>query len=148
MARKTHDPLIFRFLNEIGIIDQLASAKVESVLPDGLKMSQFIVLNHLARLGGRWSPARLANAFQVTKGAITNTLQRLESRGLVKVESDPSDGRGKLVSLTATGRNMRIRCVHCITPLFAEFESEFGGKRLENAIPLLEDIRTYLDEHR
>ena len=148
MTRKTQDPLLFRFLNEVGIIDQLARAKVESVLPDGLKMSQFIVLNHLVRLGGDWSPARLANAFQVTKGAITNTLQRLESRGLVKVKSDPRDGRGKLVSLTPAGRNIRNQCVRSITPLFVELEAKFGEKRLEKALPLLEDVRKYLDEHR
>lgn len=148
MNKKTQDPLLFRFFNEVGIIDQLARAKVESVLPDGLKMSQFIVLNHLVRLGGDWSPARLANAFQVTKGAITNTLQRLESRGLVKVKSDPSDGRGKLVSLTTAGRNIRYQCVRTITPLFIELETKFGEKRLENALPLLEDVRKYLDEQR
>lgn len=139
---------MFRFLNEVGIIDQLARANVESVLPDGLKMSQFIVLNHLVRLGGDWSPARLANAFQVTKGAVTNTLQRLESRGLVKVKSDPSDGRGKLVSLTPAGRNMRNQCIRRITPLIVELEAKFGAKRLEKALPLLEDIRKHLDEHR
>ena len=148
MARKTQDPLLFRFLNEVGIIDQLARAMVENALPDGLKMSQFIVLNHLVRLGGDWSPARLAKAFQVTKGAITNTLQRLESRGLVRVESDPRDGRGKLVSLTAAGRNIRNQCIRRITPLFVELEEELGEKRLEKALPLLQDVRKYLDEHR
>ena len=148
MAKKPQDPLLFRFLNEVGIIEQLARAKLESVLPDGLKMSQFIVLNHLVRLGGDWSPVRLANAFQVTKGAITNTLQRLESRGLVKVVSDPRDGRGKLVSLTAAGRDKRTQCVRSIGPLLAELEAKFGKKRFEKALPLLEDVRKYLDEHR
>lgn len=148
MTRKARDPLSFRFLTEVGIIEQLARAKLESVLPDGLKISQFIVLNHLVRLGGDWSPARLANAFQVTKGAITNTLQRLESRGLVKVISDPHDGRGKLVSLTAMGRDMRKRCVRSIEPLLVELEAKFGEKRFEKALPILEDVRKYLDEHR
>ena len=48
-----------------------------------LKMSHFILLNHLVRLGGKWSPARLAAALQVTKAAVTNNLKRLEARGLV-----------------------------------------------------------------
>ena len=78
-----------RSVGEIGIIDQLSSARLESVLPDGLKMSHFIVLNHLVRLEGNWSPVRLASAFQVTKDAITNTLKKLEKRGLVSIEADP-----------------------------------------------------------
>lgn len=148
MTKKAEDSLLFRFFNEVGIIDQLVRAEVESVLPDGLKMSQFIVLNHLVRLGGSRSPARLANAFQVTKGAMTNTLQRLESRGLVKVIPDPHDGRGKLISLTAKGRNMRKQCLLSINPLLLDLEAKFGGKHFKKALPLLEDVRKYLDEHR
>jgi len=148
MTKKDQDPLLFRFFNEVGIIEQLARAKLESELPDGLKISQFIVLNHLARLGGGWSPVRLANAFQVTKGAITNTLQRLETRGLVKIVSDPRDGRGKLVSLTTAGRDMRKQGIRSINPLLADLEAKFGAKRFAEALPLLEDVRKYLDEHR
>lgn len=148
MIKGAQDALLFRFLNEVGIIDQLARAKLESVLPDGLKISQFIVLNHLVRLGGDWSPARLARAFQVTKGAITNTLQRLESRGLVKVVSDPRDGRGKLVSLTATGRDMRKQCVRRVNPLLVDLEAKFGEEHFAKALPILEEVRKYLDEHR
>jgi DNA-binding MarR family transcriptional regulator len=148
MTKKDQDPLLFRFLNEVGIIEQLARTKLESELPDGLKISQFIVLNHLARLGGGWSPVRLANAFQVTKGAITNTLQRLEARGLVKIVSDPRDGRGKLVSLTTAGRDMRKQGIRSINPLLADLEVKFGEKRFAKALPLLEDVRKYLDEHR
>ena len=62
------DPPLFRLLTEIGIIEQLARNQLERNLPDQLTMSQFVVLNHLVRLGGAWSPLRLAKAFQVTKG--------------------------------------------------------------------------------
>ena len=92
MPEQSQDPLIFRFFTEIGIIEQLARARLERALPDGMKISQFAVLNHLVRLPGKWSPARLASAFQVTRAAMTNTLQRLESRGLIKIEADPGDG--------------------------------------------------------
>lgn len=148
MTEKNQDPTLFRFFNEIGIIEQLARTKMESVLPDDLKISQFSVLNHLVRLGGEWSPARLANAFQVTKGAMTNTLQRLESRGLVKVVADPGDGRAKLVSLTQAGRDMREQCIRNTAPLLVELEEQFSEKRFSEALPLLEEIRKYLDEHR
>lgn len=148
MREPKRDPLAFRVFTEIGIIDQLANSMLERGLPDGLKVSQFIVLNHLVRLDGEWSPARLANAFQVTKGAMTNTLQRLEKRGFVQVLPDPNDGRGKLVSITKTGREMRLRCVESVGPVLADLSREISDKELASALPVLEKIRKYLDNHR
>jgi len=148
MAEASEDPLLFRFFTEVGIIEQLARARLESTLPDGLKVSQFILLNHLVRLGGDWSPARLAKALQVTKGAITNSLQRLEARGLVKVLPDPSDGRGKRVRLTAAGRKMREQCIHATQPMLVEMQRVFGQERFAEVLPMLEEVRRYLDEHR
>ena len=60
---------------EIGIIDQLVTNRLERVLPAGLSYAQFGVLVHFARRGGQESPAQQAKAFQVTKGAMTYTLQ-------------------------------------------------------------------------
>ena len=148
MKNNTQDPLLFQFFNEVGIIEQLVRTNFESALPDGLKMSQFVVLNHLLRLDGEFSPNRLANALQVTKGAITNTLQRLESRGLVRINADPSDGRGKLVNLTAAGRKVREQCIRNISPLIADLNANFGEARFLKALPLLEEVRKYLDQRR
>lgn len=142
------DPVAFRFFNEIGIIDQLIRARMESALPDGLKMSHFIMLNHLVRLGGKWSPARLAAAFQVTRAAITNTMNRLEARGLIVIEDDPGDGRGKLVSLTDAGRDMRARCIANIQPYLSRLLTEFDDARFGEVLPLLEALRDWLDRHR
>ena len=142
------DPIAFRLFTEIGIIEQLARNRLERGLPDGLRMSQFVVLNHLVRLGGEWSPARLADAFQVTKGAMTNTLQRLEKRGLVRVLADPSDGRGKPVGITEAGRDMRARCVESIGPLFADLSRELSDKDFALVLPVLGKVRKYLDSHR
>ncbi len=148
VAKQDKAPLLFQFFNEIGIIDQLACSKLEGVLPDGLKISHFTVLNHLVRLEDEWSPVRIAKALQVTKAAITNTLQRLESRELVKIEADPRDGRGKLVCLTMAGRDVREQCIRNIEPFLDNLEKEFGGRKFEKALPFLEEVRNYLDEHR
>jgi DNA-binding MarR family transcriptional regulator len=148
MKDNDQTPLMFRFFTEIGIIEQLTRAKIERALPGDLKISQFTLLNHLVRLQGKWSPARLANAFQVTKAAMTNTLQRLESRGLIRLQADPVDGRGKLVSLTPAGRKMREKCIREVAPLLDKIEQEFGEQKFHDALPLLEELRRYLDEHR
>ena len=148
MPKTDQDPTIFQFFNEIGIIEQLSRAKLERVLPDGLKISHFGVLNHFVLRPEKSSPARLANAFQVTKAAMTNTLQRLESRGLIKIEADPNDGRGKLVSLSPVGKDMREQCIINIGPIIAELEQAFDEQTFLSALPFLEELRSYLDEHR
>ncbi len=142
------DPPIFRLLNEIGIIEQLARNRFERSLPEGLRISHFIVLNHLYRLGGARSPLRLANAMQVTKGAMTNTLQRLEARRFVRIVDDPDDGRGKLVSLTDEGRAARQSCVESIAPLLKRLSEELTCGEISSALPVLEKLRKYLDANR
>jgi len=142
------DPKIFQLFNEIGIIDQLTRARLERSLPDGLKISQFGVLNHFVRLGGHWSPNRLAKAFQVTKAAMTNTLQRLEHRGLIEIQPDPNDGRAKIVEITEAGRQMRMRCLEKMSPMIKEMSDILSGHDLDIALPILTNIRKYLDENR
>jgi DNA-binding MarR family transcriptional regulator len=148
MSETRQDPELFLFFTEIGIIEQLTRARLESVLPDNMKMSHFALLNHLVRLGGKWSPARLAAALQVTRAAITNTLNRLEARGLVEIETDPDDGRAKLVSLTAAGKSRRDACIDNIKPLLLELEEQFGREFFVDALPRLQELRSYLDQHR
>ena len=146
--QQTDDPPIIRLFTEIGIIDQLARNQFERSLPDGLKTSQFTVLNHLVRLGGDWNPARLAAAFQVTKAAMTNTIQRLEKRNLVVVAPDPTDGRGKLVRITAAGEKMRERCLQSIAPIMFGLQNELSDKDIAVVLPVLEKVRNYLDSNR
>ncbi len=140
--------LAFDVLTEIGIIEQLARNQLERRLPDGLKMAQFTVLNHFVRLGGEWSPARLAAAFQVTKGAMTNTLQRLEARGLVHIRPDDSDGRMKLVSITPAGREMHKRCKQSVVPQLDDVLAAVSAGDLAGALPVLKKLRAHLDAHR
>ena len=79
------DPLAFQVLNEIGIIDQRAQNRAARLLAPELNLSQFVVLNHLTRLGGPRSLVQIANAIQVTKGAMSNTVARLQAMGCCRV---------------------------------------------------------------
>jgi DNA-binding MarR family transcriptional regulator len=148
MAKSTDDPIAFRVFNEIGIIAQLSRHQFEGVIPGGLKLSQFMVLNHLVRVGDDWPPARLAAAFQVTKGAMTNTINRLEARGLIQVTPDPEDGRGKRVAITKAGRATRKECIENLAPLLGDLLTEFPATELGKILPVLERLRAYLDDHR
>jgi len=116
MTDRPKDPQIFAFFNEIGIIEQLSRSAFERVLPHGFKISHFSLLNHLVHRGDGQSPSHMANAFQVTKAAITNTLGRLETEGFVDVRPHPDDARAKQVSLTLAGRRARDDSIAALAP--------------------------------
>jgi DNA-binding MarR family transcriptional regulator len=142
------DPPAFALLNEIGIIEQLARHRFEAAQPDGLLLPHFALLNHLVRVGDGRSPVAIARAFQLAKGAITNTLQRLEARGFVRVEPDPADGRGKLVFLTAAGRRRRDRAVSQAGADLAGIFSVLSPGEVDRTIGTLRALRRRLDDAR
>lgn len=135
-------------LTEIGIIGQLSSAALERSLPDGMSRAQFGVLSHFMRRGGAESPARLAAAFQVTKGAMTNTLQRLEAQGFVRIDEDARDGRRKLVSLTPAGARAYEAGIAAVRPQMDGLRGAFTEAEFEAAVPFLRALRIWFDENR
>ena len=54
----------------------------------------------------RRSAGELARIAELSSGAMTNRLDRLEQAGYVRRLPDPSDRRGVLVELTAEGRRL------------------------------------------
>jgi DNA-binding MarR family transcriptional regulator len=142
------DPPTFQLLNEIAIIEQLARNTLERVLPDGLRQPHFGVLTHLVRRGDGTSPGALARAFQTSKAAMTNTLHRLETRGLIRVEADPKDGRGKRVFLTDAGRAMRERAIATVGPHMAAIGTVLSAAEIAEILPHLRRLRAHLDAAR
>jgi DNA-binding MarR family transcriptional regulator len=140
--------LMFRTFNEIGIIAQLAQTRFEAVMPDGMTLAQFTVLNHLVRLGGPKSPLAMATAFQVTKATMSSTLARMEAKKLVTVIPNPKDARGKLVDITDTGRAMRETCITAIEPDLKRWSGNVNPSDMEGLAGQLARLRLYLDQDR
>jgi len=74
---------------------------------DQLETWEFDVLAALRRAGPPYSlsPGQLGAETLVTSGTMTNRIDRLEARDLVRREPDPNDRRGVRVILTDTGRS-------------------------------------------
>ncbi|MFM7607377.1 MAG: MarR family winged helix-turn-helix transcriptional regulator [Alphaproteobacteria bacterium] len=144
----TTDPPTFQLLNEIAIIEQLARNALERALPDRLRQPHFGVLTHLVRRGDGVSPGDLARAFQTSKAAMTNTLHRLETRGFIRVEGDPKDGRGKRVFLTDAGRAMRERAIAAVGPQIAAIGGVLSEAEIAEILPHLRRLRAHLDAAR
>jgi DNA-binding MarR family transcriptional regulator len=70
-----------------------------------LTFEEWDVLGALRRAGSPFtrSAGDLARATELSSGAMTNRLDRLEKAGLVKRIPDPNDRRGVLVELTKAG---------------------------------------------
>ena len=144
--RAIDDPITFTVLNELRVIEQLVNARLQRALPHELELSHFAVLNQLSQSGGEKSPAQLARAFQLTKGAMTNTTKRLAARGFIRSRDDATDGRKKLIAVTEAGRAVRDDAVAALTPVFAEIADGVGREKLRDMLPLLRDLRIHLTE--
>jgi DNA-binding MarR family transcriptional regulator len=142
------DPILFSFFNEVNIIAQLSTNAFGRALPSGMSVSQFSVLNHLVRLGDGKNPSRLANAFQVTKGAMTNTLSKLEKRGFIELRVDEDDGRGKRAYLTDAGKAARVEGLKSLEPELFKVISGFDVEEFSAALPFLQKVRSFLDAAR
>jgi DNA-binding MarR family transcriptional regulator len=71
----------------------------------GLSIGEWQVLMSLHNAEEqRRSPGALASACELSSGAMTNRIDRLEADGLVRRLPDPDDRRGVLVELTEAGR--------------------------------------------
>ena len=138
--------LAVALFSEILTADQLVRNRLSKVLPKGMEISHFSVLNHLARSGSERTPAQLALSFHVTRGAMTNTLGKLEWAGYIHVRPDWDDARRKMVAISPAGRRARDAALDAISPMIAELISELGDERVRAAIPILRELRLKLEE--
>lgn len=141
-------PLYFDLFNEIGIIEQLSRALFEARLPSGFLISHFTVLNHLTRVKDGQTPLALANAFQVPKTTMTHTLAGLEKHKLVEMKPNPDDGRSKCVWLTDAGKTFRAEAIEKMSKEMAHLKENIAPEKVAAALPLLKELRVYLDENR
>ncbi len=132
--------------SELLMADQLARNRLSKVLPKGMELSHFGVLNLLARQQTELSPAELARAFHVTRGAMTNTLNKLDWAGYVHIRPDWDDARRKMVAISPAGRAARDAALAAITPLIDNAVKTLGEERVRQTIPVLRSLRQRLGE--
>jgi len=141
----TNDPLAVALFSEIFMADQLARNRLSKALPKGMELSHFSVLNHLANVNAERSPAQLAKAFHVTRGAMTNTLNKLEWAGHIHIRPDWDDARRKYVTISPSGRVAREVALNAITPIIAKVVEKIGPEKVRGALPVLRELRDQLD---
>ncbi|WP_319825226.1 MarR family winged helix-turn-helix transcriptional regulator [Thalassovita sp.] len=138
--------LAIAMFSELLTADQLIRNRLGKVLPKGMEISHFSVLNHLARVGDERTPAQLAKSFHVTRGAMTNTLNKLEWAGYIHIRPDWDDARRKMVAISPAGRQARDAALAAISPMITELVNELGDEKVRAALPTLRELRLKLEE--
>ncbi len=139
--------LAVTLFSEILTVDQLARANVARVLPKGMELSHFSVLNHLAHSGVERSPAQLAKTFHLTRGAMTNTLGKLEWAGWVHIRPDWDDARRKMVAISPAGMQARDAALAAMTPVIAGLVERVGAEKVRSVLPVLRELRQVLSDN-
>ncbi len=139
------DEIAVALFGELFMADQLARNRISKALPKGMELSHFSVLNHLARLSEERTPAQLARAFHVTRGAMTNTLAKLEWAGHIHIRPDWDDARQKFVAISPSGRSARDAAVASVSPLIAEVVTALGADKVRAVLPVLRELRGRLE---
>ncbi|MBL9054967.1 MAG: MarR family transcriptional regulator [Rhodobacteraceae bacterium] len=139
------DDLAITLFGELFMADQLARNRISKALPKGMELSHFSVLNHLARIGDERTPAQLARAFHVTRGAMTNTLSRLEWAGHIHIRPDWDDARQKFVAISPAGRAARDAAVAAVVPLISDVVGALGADKVRALLPVLRELRVKME---
>ncbi|AWI82265.1 MarR family transcriptional regulator [Alloyangia pacifica] len=139
------DALAISLFSELLTADQLLRNRLTRVLPDRMEISHFSVLNHLARVQTERSPAQLARSFHVTRGAMTNTLNKLEIAGYVHIRPDWDDARRKMVAISPAGKRAREAALAAMAPVISEMVKDLGVDKVRAALPVLRELRLKLE---
>jgi len=103
-----------------GIVDRIAglSRRIhrsmdETLSEFGLDSAEHKALSALTQAGPphRSTPGKLAKRMDLSSGAMTNRLDRLEEAGLIRRLPDPEDRRAVVVELTDEGRRLYQQAV-------------------------------------
>ena len=140
------DSLAVALFSEILTVDQLARNTVAKALPRGMELSHFSVLNQLARAQSEKTPAQLAQIFHLTRGAMTNTLRKLEDAGYVHIRPDWDDARRKMVTISPAGLAARDIALSVIAPIIAEAVDKVGYDKVRAILPIMRDLRVKLSD--
>jgi DNA-binding MarR family transcriptional regulator len=94
-------------VDRIGGISRRLNRTLDGTLADfGLDMTEYKVLSVLSQAGEphRSTPGHLAQRMELSSGAMTNRLDRMEGAGLIQRLPDPGDRRKVVVELTGRGK--------------------------------------------
>ena len=104
----------------------------DALRPFGLTNGQFSLLMALIRPEPP-PMGPVASVLAMDRTTLTAALKPLERRGLVAVEPDPRDRRGRLLRLTTEGRALLTEALKIWTSTHAKVDAELESKNVDLA---------------
>lgn len=90
----------------------------------------------------------LAEMAQVTKQTASFLVDRLAQAGYVERVPDPSDGRARLVRISARGREVQAVAAREEQAIYREWEQHLGDDDMERLTDILHRLREVTDPYR
>ncbi|MBN9061202.1 MAG: MarR family transcriptional regulator [Rhizobiales bacterium] len=120
-------------------VSQGFARKVEA---RGVTVAEWVVMRQLLD-AEPLAPSRLAARMGMTRGAVTKLADRLIAKSLLERASNPRDGRGQTLALTATGRALTPELAALADANDAEF---FDHLASDDRAALLRLLRSIVDK--
>jgi len=117
----------------------------QELLPCGLSVLQFRVLNRLAQRGGNMEFVCLAQELQISLSSLRYTLNKLEGKTFIRKNRSPKEGNTDTVHLLPAGAHKTEQSSTAICRLTNRLTSPLGGFLIENFYRMASD---YLREYR
>jgi DNA-binding MarR family transcriptional regulator len=136
-------------LSRVGRLSRhLERARRTAFAASDLELWEFDVLSALRRAGTPYqlSPKALLQQTLVTSGTMTNRIDRLVDRGLVERRTDPHDGRGILVVMTADGQERVDAAISTLLAAESELLDKLTGPDQDRLSGLLRKLSLDFDE--
>lgn len=146
MAPALQDRPDVAVFSEIGMIEHLMRIAVCKHLPASMTYAHFELLMLLIRMGDGQTPVELAQSMMMSKGAMTNILQKMSVLGLVVVLADVSDKRKKRVRLTKKGQDAYLDILKDMKWKMDALREGFTEREFSQALPFLKSLRLFLEE--
>ncbi|NEX60768.1 MarR family transcriptional regulator [Noviherbaspirillum galbum] len=139
-------PVQERFGLAIGNVSRAWRAKLDVRLrPLGLSQSKWLALLYVSRAPSGLSQTELAAMLGVEAPTLTRLLNQLEESGWVRRNTLASDGRCKMVSLTAKARGVIKRIDAEIQQLRAETLFQLSDAEAKAGLAALQKLHGLLD---
>lgn len=147
MKNDLSDAVVRKFCSVAGKYQSLQETPL--VLGDGTSVYGSEL--HLAvaiGTGSATTATGLSAIFGVTKGAISQSLKKLEGKGLIRREFQDGNGKTRFLSLTTRGRELLVlheRLHGKNRPLFEALLARYSEERLRSVLGFLDDVGQLID---
>lgn len=111
-----------------------------------LRAAHMPIIMHIDHPPGGTNVTVLAERAQMTKQSMGELVDYLEKRGYVERVPDPSDGRAKIIRLTARGWKAHETAPRVVLELEERWAAGLGVEKMQQLRGLLKDLIAVLEE--